>query len=126
MNGGLQVLIKRRVDYTPLAGSTTDNAAARRKLRQMFLQVHLQLLSAFIMELGYYDDLSTFVDRVHDILMWFDGKEAKLYDRSISRALDSYQADEDGYGLIPELLAQSQTLDLPHSKDLRLIDNTLD
>ncbi|KAF1786226.1 hypothetical protein GQ600_15813 [Phytophthora cactorum] len=63
---------------TPLAGRDYRQCGCPAQVEANALQVYLQLLSTFIVELGYYDDLSAFADRVYDILMWFDGKEAKL------------------------------------------------
>ncbi|KAG4229095.1 hypothetical protein PC116_g22568 [Phytophthora cactorum] len=56
---------------------TTDNAADRRKLNANALQSRLQLLSAFIEDMGYYGLLTAFEDTVHDNLMWFGGRAAK-------------------------------------------------
>ncbi|KAG2888926.1 hypothetical protein PC117_g24799 [Phytophthora cactorum] len=80
---------------------TTDNAADRRKLNANALQSRLQLLSAFIEDMGYYGLLTAFEDTVHDNLMCH------------------------GYGSIPEKLELSQAFDPTRPKNLRLSDKAL-
>ncbi|KAF1785508.1 hypothetical protein GQ600_25041 [Phytophthora cactorum] len=115
----------------------TNNAVARRKLKASALPTRLQLLSAFIEELGY-DLMTAFDEGVHDNLMWFRGKAVKHSSGAkqsmtvttqglhiVARALDPYQVDEGGYSSIPELIEQCQALDPTRPKNLRLTDNAL-
>ncbi|KAG2811410.1 hypothetical protein PC118_g8955 [Phytophthora cactorum] len=69
----------------------TNNAVARRKLKASALPTRLQLLSAFIEELGYYDLMTAFDEGVHDNLMWFRGKAVK-HSSGAKQSDDSYDS----------------------------------
>ncbi|KAF1787343.1 hypothetical protein GQ600_9036 [Phytophthora cactorum] len=103
----------------------TENAAARRKLKTNALQARLQLLSAFVGEIGYYGLLTAFEDTVHDNLMWFGGRAANVTGKVIANARDSFEVDSHGYRSIPEMLELSQALDPTRPNNLRLSDKAL-
>ncbi|KAG3117006.1 hypothetical protein PI125_g4141 [Phytophthora idaei] len=69
----------------------TNNAVARRKLKASALPTRLQLLSAFIEKLRYYDLMTAFDEGVHDNLMWFRGKAVK-HSSGAKQSDDSYDS----------------------------------
>ncbi|KAI9989975.1 hypothetical protein PInf_020281 [Phytophthora infestans] len=116
----------------------TGNSDARRKKKSVAVQARLRFISANI-ELE---------DKAHDTLRCYGGKAAAhsvaaktqaaqvdlatlykkdraLYDRTIARALDPFFIDEDGYSIVPELLEQTQALDITRKPHLRLSDVAL-
>ncbi|RAW23161.1 hypothetical protein PC110_g20401 [Phytophthora cactorum] len=105
---------------------TTDNAADRRKLNANALQSRLQLLSAFIEDMGYYGLLTAFEDTVHDNLIRHRHPfKRRRYDKVIANALYWFEVDSHGYGSIPEKLELSQAFDPTRPKNLRLSDKAL-
>ncbi|KAI9998587.1 hypothetical protein PInf_003136 [Phytophthora infestans] len=126
----------------------TGNSDARRKKKSVAVQARLRFISANIEVLGYYSFLAQLEDKAHDTLMWYGGKAAAhsvaaktqaaqvdlatlykkdraLYDRTIARALDPFSIDEDGCSSVPELLEQTQALDITRKPHLRLSDVAL-
>ncbi|KAI9979376.1 hypothetical protein PInf_030889 [Phytophthora infestans] len=126
----------------------TGNSDARRKKKSVAVQARLRFISASIEVFGYYSFLAQLEDKAHDTLMWYGGKAAAhsvaaktqaaqvdlatlykkdgaLYDRTIARALDPFSIDEDGYSSVPELLEQTQALDITRKPHLRLSDVAL-
>ncbi|EEY67315.1 uncharacterized protein PITG_04318 [Phytophthora infestans T30-4] len=111
-------------------------------------EAHLRFISANIEVFGYYSFLAQLEDTAHDTLMWYGGKAAAhsvaaktqaaqvdlatlykkdraLYDRTFARALDPFSIDEDDYSSVPELLEQTQALDITRKPHLRLSDVAL-
>ncbi|KAI9987440.1 hypothetical protein PInf_023479 [Phytophthora infestans] len=126
----------------------TGNSDARRKKKSVAVQARLRFIRANIEVFGYYSFLAQLEDKAHDNLMWYGGKAAAhsvaaktqaaqvdlatlykknraLYDRTIARALDPFSIDEDGYSSVPELLEQTQALDITRKPHLRLSDVAL-
>ncbi|KAI9983613.1 hypothetical protein PInf_007678 [Phytophthora infestans] len=126
----------------------TGNSDARRKKKSVAVQARLRFISANIEVFGYYSFLAQLEDKAHDTLMWYGGKavahsvaaktqaaqvdlatlykkDRALYDRTIARALDPFSIDEDGYSSVPELLEQTQALDITRKPHLRLSDVAL-
>ncbi|OWY91636.1 hypothetical protein PHMEG_00039701, partial [Phytophthora megakarya] len=126
----------------------------RRKAKAGAKKARLQLLSACVETFGYYDFLQRFEDNVHDMLLWLGGKAAKhsastsrsgtdaetlqedlvtlfkkkdktAFHRVISKALDPFSIDENGYATVPELLEQSGALDPEKTSYLRLTTKAL-
>ncbi|OWY99829.1 LOW QUALITY PROTEIN: hypothetical protein PHMEG_00029103 [Phytophthora megakarya] len=126
----------------------------RRKAKAGAKKVRLQLLSACVETFGYYDFLQRFEDNVHDMLLWLGGKVAKhsastsrsgtdaemmqedlvtlfkkkdktAFHRVISKALDPFSIDENGYATVPELLEESGALDPEKTSYLRLTTKAL-
>ncbi|KAI9985174.1 hypothetical protein PInf_004499 [Phytophthora infestans] len=118
----------------------TGNSDARRKKKSVAV--------ANIEVFGYYSFLAQLEDTAHDTLMWYGGKAAAhsvaaktqaaqvdlatlykkdraLYDRTFARALDPFSIDEDDYSSVPELLEQTQALDITRKPHLRLSDVAL-
>ncbi|KAI9990054.1 hypothetical protein PInf_020360 [Phytophthora infestans] len=120
----------------------TGNSDARRKKKSVAVQARLRFISANIELPGpaggqgpRHPDVVRGKAAAHSVaaktqaaqvdLATLYKKDRALYDRTIARALDPFSIDEDGYSSVPELLEQTQALDITRKPHLRLSDVAL-
>ncbi|KAG1688773.1 hypothetical protein DVH05_003083 [Phytophthora capsici] len=130
----------------------TDKPGARRKQKASAIQARLRFISANIETFGYFGFLERLENGSHDALFRFGGNAAShstaakasdssvpsqvdlvtlykqdrsRYDRTLTRVLDKFKVDEDGYKSVTEILERTGALDPSGSPHRRLSDTAL-